>query len=170
VQKSVDKHLDHRHARHTLNILNTPKRDLGMVGAMLHVVGDALNNVAVITAGAIIWFTSSPTRFYADPAVSMAISVIIFLSALSLVKKSGRILLQSAPRGVNLADVKHDIEKVCTFFTLEVHHRQTSLSLLTHAFLPIDSWHRVSPRTPCLATRPVESHCLGPRHRLGFQH
>ncbi|KAK4109870.1 cation efflux protein [Canariomyces notabilis] len=100
------------HGKHTLNTLNTPKRDLGMVGAMLHVVGDALNNVAVITAGAIIWFTSSPMRFYADPAVSMAISVIIFLSALSLVKKSGRILLQSAPRGVNLADVKHDIEKI----------------------------------------------------------
>lgn len=83
-----------------------------MLGAMLHVVGDALNNLAVIIAALVIWFTASPTRFYADPAVSMAISIMILLSALPLIKQSGEILLQSAPRGVDLADIKHDMEKV----------------------------------------------------------
>lgn len=83
-----------------------------MLGAMLHVVGDALNNVGVIVAAVVIWFSTSPARFYADPAVGMAISLMILLSSLPLVKGSGEILLQSAPEGVSVADIKHDIEKV----------------------------------------------------------
>ena len=83
-----------------------------MLGAMLHVIGDALNNVGVIIVALVIWLSSSPGRFYADPAVGMAISLMILFSALPLVKHSGEILLQSAPEGVNLGDIKHDIEKV----------------------------------------------------------
>jgi Co/Zn/Cd efflux system component len=49
---------------------------------------------------------------YADPGVSMGISLMILVSALPLVKNSGAILLQSAPRGLDLGDVKHDLEKV----------------------------------------------------------
>ncbi|KAL4729527.1 hypothetical protein ACLX1H_003947 [Fusarium chlamydosporum] len=36
----------------------------------------------------------------------------ILLSAIPLVKNSGAILLQIAPKGISLDDVKHDIEKV----------------------------------------------------------
>ncbi|KAL2264313.1 hypothetical protein VTK26DRAFT_7279 [Humicola hyalothermophila] len=102
-------HVHHRHVKHSIK---GPGRDLGMLGAMLHVVGDALNNVGVIIAAVVIWFSTSPARFYADPAVSMAISLMILFSALPLVKGSGEILLQSAPRGVNVEDIKHDIEEI----------------------------------------------------------
>jgi zinc transporter 1 len=67
--------------------------------------------VGVIIAAAVIWFTSSPARFYADPAVGMAISLMILCSAGPLIKHSGEILLQSAPQGVRLSDIKHDLEK-----------------------------------------------------------
>ncbi|KAK4156518.1 hypothetical protein C8A00DRAFT_30589 [Chaetomidium leptoderma] len=102
-------HAEHRHVKHSIK---APGRDLGMMGALLHVVGDALNNVGVIIAAVIIWFTSSPARFYADPAISMGISFMILLTALPLVKHAGEILLQSAPEGVSLSDIKHDIEKI----------------------------------------------------------
>jgi len=92
--------------------IKNPGRDLGMLGVMIHVIGDALNNIGVIIAAAVIWKTSYDARFYADPAVSLGIALMILLTALPLVKGSGAILLQSAPRGVDLADVKHDIEKV----------------------------------------------------------
>lgn len=55
-----------------------------MAGVMLHVAGDAFNNIGVIIAGVIVWKTSSPNRYYADPAVSMAIALMILLSALPL--------------------------------------------------------------------------------------
>ncbi len=75
-------------------------------------LSDALNNIGVIIAALIIWLADSPHRFYADPAAGLAISLMILLSALPLVRRSGEILLQSAPRGVNLRDVKHDLEAV----------------------------------------------------------
>ncbi|MBE3042450.1 hypothetical protein IMZ48_07700, partial [Candidatus Bathyarchaeota archaeon] len=50
--------------------------------------------------------------FYADPAVSLFIAVMIFVSAVPLVKSSGLILLQSAPLGVDLEDIRHDLETV----------------------------------------------------------
>jgi solute carrier family 30 (zinc transporter), member 1 len=58
--------------------------DLGMMGILLHVCGDAVNNIGVIIAALVIWKTDSPNRFYADPAVSMAISLMIFISSLPL--------------------------------------------------------------------------------------
>ncbi|KAI1170651.1 cation efflux protein [Nemania sp. FL0916] len=105
----ISAHAEHRH---TIVKLQAPGRDLGMMGVLVHVMGDALNNLAVIIAALVIWLTSSPARFYADPGVSTAIAILILLSAIPLVKNSGKILMQSAPRGVDLEDVKHDLEKI----------------------------------------------------------
>ncbi|KAL2171989.1 hypothetical protein VTG60DRAFT_726 [Thermothelomyces hinnuleus] len=105
----LDSHAGHRHIRRSFK---EPGRDLGMLGALLHVLGDALNNLGVIVAAAVIWFTPSPGRFYADPAVGMGISLMIMLSAVPLVRRSGEILLQSAPPGVSLGDISHDLEKI----------------------------------------------------------
>lgn len=99
-----------------------------MLGALLHVLGDALNNAGVMVAAAVIWFASSPSRFYADPAVGLGISLMILLSAVPLVKHSGEILLQSAPPGVSLGDIKHDLEKIPGI--VAVHELRTS-SLLS---------------------------------------
>jgi len=82
------------------------------MGVLLHVAGDAANNIGVVIAGAIIWKTSSFGRYYADPAVSMAIAFMIFFSSIPIVKKSGIILLESAPPGVNATDVENDIMQV----------------------------------------------------------
>ncbi|KAF5852740.1 hypothetical protein GGP41_008158 [Bipolaris sorokiniana] len=86
--------------------------DLGIFAVLLHVIGDAINNIGVVISAVIIWFVKSPNRFYADPAVSMWIAIMIFLSALPLTKRSGKILLQSAPLGVKIEDVKHDLEAI----------------------------------------------------------
>ncbi|KAK4126111.1 cation efflux protein [Parathielavia appendiculata] len=103
-----DSHAGHRHTGHSIQ---APGRDLGMLGAVLHVFSDCLSNVGVIIAALIVWLTSWSARYYADPAASIAISAMIVWSAIPLVKRSGAILLQSAPPGVNLDDIKHDIKK-----------------------------------------------------------
>jgi zinc transporter 1 len=51
---------------------------------MLHVIGDAANNLGVIVAALVIWLTSYEARYYADPATSMGIAAMIVLSALPL--------------------------------------------------------------------------------------
>ncbi|KAI7212390.1 hypothetical protein KC343_g1622, partial [Hortaea werneckii] len=104
-------HDNHRHE--TLDRSRRGKDgDLGIMGVLIHVGGDAANNIGVIIAGAVIWKTKSPRRYYADPAVSVAIALMIFFSSIPLVKKSGLILLESAPSGVKPQDIKHDIEKL----------------------------------------------------------
>ncbi|KAL2278650.1 hypothetical protein FJTKL_14362 [Diaporthe vaccinii] len=102
------------HAEHRHNVAQTkkPGRDLGMLGVLVHVIGDAINNIGVIIAAVIIWQTRSEARFYADPAASMFIAIMIFISSIPLTKNSGAILLESAPRGVEIDDVKHDLEQI----------------------------------------------------------
>ena len=85
---------------------------MGILGVLIHVIGDALNNIGVIISALVIWLTSYEARFYADPGTSMGIAIMILLSSLPLVKQSGKILMQSAPHGVVVSDVKHDLEKV----------------------------------------------------------
>lgn len=62
------------------------EHDLGMMGVLLHVIGDASNNVGVIIAAVVIWKARFAARYYADPAVSMAIAFMIFISAIPLGK------------------------------------------------------------------------------------
>jgi len=80
-----------------------------MMAAKFHVIGDLFGNMGVMMAAIIIWKTGF---IYADSIISILISSMILFTAWILLKNSGAILLQSAPAGVNLVDIKHDIEKV----------------------------------------------------------
>ena len=50
-----------------------------------------IRDVGVIVAAVLIWQTHHPARFYADPAVSLFISLIIFASAVPLSACSPRV-------------------------------------------------------------------------------
>lgn len=86
--------------------------DLGLLGVLIHLIGDAINNLAVILAALLIMLLHSPKRYYADPALSLFIAIIILLTAVPLTRRSGAILLESAPPGVRLDDIKSDIESI----------------------------------------------------------
>ena len=60
--------------------------DLGIQAVLIHILGDALNNVGVIIAAAVIWKASSEKRFYADPAMSLVIGIMLILTAWKLSK------------------------------------------------------------------------------------
>jgi zinc transporter 1 len=83
--------------------------DLNMRGVFLHVMGDALGNIGVIGTALFIWLTDFSWRFYADPAVSLFITIIILLSALPLCKAASRILLQAVPENLSIDDITDDI-------------------------------------------------------------
>jgi len=80
-----------------------------MRGVFLHVFGDALGNIGVIGTALFIWLTPYSWRFYADPVISLVITVIILCSALPLCRAASRILLQAVPTGLNVDDIKADI-------------------------------------------------------------
>lgn len=84
--------------------------DMGMNAMILHVLGDALGNVGVIITALIIWLTDWEGRYYADPAVSLFITLIILRSAVPLTLAASKILLQATPEHIDLKDVKEDIQ------------------------------------------------------------
>lgn len=86
--------------------------DLNMKGVFLHVMGDALGNIGVIASAIFIWLTSYSWRYYADPAVSLVITMIILASAIPLCKAASRILLQAVPIGLNVDEIKADIQEL----------------------------------------------------------
>ncbi|POS83259.1 hypothetical protein EPUL_004356 [Erysiphe pulchra] len=84
--------------------------DMGMDAMILHVIGDALGNIGVIISGLVIWLTEWHGRFYADPVVSLIITLIILRSAIPLTIKSAKILLQATPDHIEVDIIKNDVE------------------------------------------------------------
>jgi len=94
--------------------------DLNMRGVFLHVMGDALGNIGVIGSALIIWLTKVSWRFYFDPLISLIITIIILGSAIPLCKAASRILLQAVPAGMDVDNIKEDIEELPGI--LSCHH------------------------------------------------
>jgi cobalt-zinc-cadmium efflux system protein len=88
--------------------LLTPVRDvtLNMRGAYLEVVGDLLGSVAVVASAAIVMATNADR---VDAAASLAIAALILPRVWSLVREAVDVLLESAPPGVDLAEVRRHI-------------------------------------------------------------
>jgi len=86
--------------------------NMNMRALLLHVLGDALGNVGVISSGLIIWLTTWSWKYYSDPMISLLITIIIFSSALPLVKSASYILLQGVPEDIKLDDLRIDIGNV----------------------------------------------------------
>jgi zinc transporter 1 len=104
-------HHSHRHAQEKPKSKGGHSHgDLNMKGIFLHVMGDALGNIGVIITAIIIWKTDYSWRFYFDPAISLVITVIILCSAIPLCKAASRILLQAVPHGIEVDDIKYDIQ------------------------------------------------------------
>lgn len=82
------------------------QHNLNIRGALLHVLGDLLGSVAAIAAAVIILYTGwTPI----DPILSVFVALIILRSAWRLVKDSGHILLEGAPKGFDRRDIKEHL-------------------------------------------------------------
>ena len=82
---------------------------LNVRGAYLHVVSDVLGSLAAIAAGAIIALTG---WLPADPLLSIALSLLILVSAVRLVGEAVDVLLEATPAHVSLAALADAIATV----------------------------------------------------------
>lgn len=76
---------------------------LNVRSAWLHMLTDALGSVAAILAGIMIW--TADWR-WVDPAASVVIALLVVHSAWGVVSESVAILMESAPRHINLDEVR----------------------------------------------------------------
>jgi cobalt-zinc-cadmium efflux system protein len=77
-----------------------------MRGALAHVVGDILGSIAAIVSAIIIGTTGF---LYADPLVTLLVCGLIGRSAFKLLAETGRVLLQGAPPGVDVEDLRREV-------------------------------------------------------------
>jgi len=169
VHEEDDLHALHNHVR--LPPPLDPHGNLGVAAVFIHVLGDAVNNVGVIIAAAIMMKLESPLKYYADPAASMLISLIIFASAIPLTLKSGRILLEASPSHLNLDHITDDLlslEDVSSIHDLHIWQLSQSVLLASvHVGVPPNTtmvqWERMEARLrTCLAGYGVSHVTLAP--------
>lgn len=79
---------------------------LNMKGVFLHILGDALGSVIVVISALIVKFVDSEWRHKVDPAMSILLVVILFVTTLPLLKESGHILLQTVPTNICVDDLE----------------------------------------------------------------
>ncbi|MFF3640945.1 cation diffusion facilitator family transporter [Streptomyces sp. NPDC002564] len=91
----------------SLSLLMRGQRDsLNVRGAFLEVVADTLGSVAVIIAAVVIMLTGWQA---ADPIASLVIGFMIVPRTVKLLKETLNVLLESAPKGVDMAEVRAHI-------------------------------------------------------------
>jgi len=92
------------------------RSDLNLEGVLRHMFADAAGSVAVIVSGTVILLTGwSPI----DPILSIFIALLILMSSWKLIVDPVRVLLESAPSGI---DVESVATKICSQqFVIEVH-------------------------------------------------
>jgi cobalt-zinc-cadmium efflux system protein len=83
--------------------------DLNVRGAYLHALGDTLSSVAVIAGALIILFTGS---LLADPVLSFIIVAVILLGSVRLISDSLHILMESAPRHVDMNELVETVNSI----------------------------------------------------------
>ncbi|EDQ85693.1 uncharacterized protein MONBRDRAFT_34104 [Monosiga brevicollis MX1] len=89
--------------------------DHNMWGLFLHFAGDVFTSLLVLVVGLLVYFfkqTDHPWVVYADPVASVLSSIVIFVSAVPLVRSCGLILLQSSPSDVDVQRLSGEILQV----------------------------------------------------------
>jgi len=72
-------------------------------GAWLHVMTDALGSMGAIVGGLAIWQFG---WYWADPAVSIAIGILVVFSSWNLLKESVAVLMESAPSHLDVDAIR----------------------------------------------------------------
>jgi cobalt-zinc-cadmium efflux system protein len=82
--------------------------NLNVRGAYLHVLGDLLGSIGALVAGGLMWGFG---WMWADSVVSIAISILILVSAARLTLEAVNVLLEGCPAHINVQEVKATLLK-----------------------------------------------------------
>jgi cobalt-zinc-cadmium efflux system protein len=84
------------------------RKDLNIRSVFYHMFADAISSVGIVIAALVIMSTN---WIFIDPIVSIGISLIIVFWAWGVLKDSTRILLETAPKGLNIDMISEDLKQ-----------------------------------------------------------
>jgi cobalt-zinc-cadmium efflux system protein len=83
-------------------ILSRGHRTLNVRGGLVHVIGDLLSSIAALIAGAVIYATG---WLLIDPILTLAITVLILVTTLKLLRDALHVLMEGVPAAVDFAEI-----------------------------------------------------------------
>ena len=134
---------------------------LNVSAAMRHVIADVLGSLGVIVAALVILATEWQ---YADPAISIAIGVLILVSSWSILRDSVQILLEGSPPGTDVGEVGRAMASVPGVSQVHDLHVWT----ITSGFPALAAHVVVGEETDCHAKRRELEELL--HARFGLDH
>ena len=136
-------------------------RDLNLRASFIHLAGDALGSLGVVVAGLVILTTGWR---YADPLFSVLLGVLILGSTWTVLKQSLLVLLEAAPRGLDVGEVGRAMAGHRG--VVEVH--DLHVWAITPDFPTLAAHVLVRPGDDCHATRVALERLL--HDRFGIDH
>jgi cobalt-zinc-cadmium efflux system protein len=85
-----------------LTLARAERRSLNVEGAMQHVLADLYGSIAAVVGGLAVVFGGFDE---ADPIAALIVVALMLRSGWSLLRESGRVLLEASPRGIDVAEV-----------------------------------------------------------------
>lgn len=85
------------------------RADLNQRSILIHNFGDALSNVAILVGALAIRWTGA---HWIDPAIGLAIGIMVLWSAAGILRESCHILLEGLPRNLQLQDVARAVLEI----------------------------------------------------------
>ncbi|MGH3355543.1 MAG: cation diffusion facilitator family transporter [Nocardioidaceae bacterium] len=116
-------------------LASAQRESMNMRGAFLELLSDAVASIGVLVAAVLVRYTSFAA---ADTVVAAAIALFILPRAVRLLREAVRVLLESTPRDVDLAEVRRHILAVPRVLDVHDLHASTVTS-----GLPVLSAHVV---------------------------
>jgi cobalt-zinc-cadmium efflux system protein len=83
-------------------LMDVGKSDLNVRSAFMHMVGDTASSVGIVIGAIVIYFTG---WYIIDPLLSILIAVVILIWSWNLLRDSINILLETAPKHIDIDEV-----------------------------------------------------------------
>lgn len=91
--------------------------DINLKASYLHMLSDTLSSVGVLTGGILIRFFQV---YWVDPVLTFLIAAYVLVQSYRIVKKAVAILMQSVPDGVNIEEIRRQLEALDE--VEDIHH------------------------------------------------
>jgi cobalt-zinc-cadmium efflux system protein len=137
------------------------EHNLNMRGAFLHVLADGLGSLGVLGAALLIAVTG---KTFWDPAVSLAISVLIVLSSVRLVRESFNVFMEGVPHDIDSESLEKALRAVPGVLSVHDLHVWT----ITSGFISLSAHLTVRKGTDVRAVLQDANEAL--TSRFGIRH
>lgn len=81
--------------------------NINVRAAFIHVIGDLVQSIGVLTAALIIYF--KPEYKIADPICTFLFSVLVLITTISILRDALNVLMEGTPRGLDFNEVKRSL-------------------------------------------------------------